>query len=417
MSQEKILKRWWVVLGAVGIQLALGALYAWSVFTSPLVAAGWKKVETMLVFSACLATFSLVMLWAGKRMEKIGPRKLTMLSGLLFGGGYMLAGLLGGNNFWLITLFIGVVGGAGLGLGYVVPIAVGMRWFPDKKGLVTGLAVAGFGFGALLWVKFAGEWLSLIEKYGLSQTFFLYGIIFMAMVTLGSLVMIFPPTNWKPANWEEKTVSKGIAVAGSLNFTSREMLATPQFYMIFFTLLFGSSAGLMSIGLMRLYPIEALEAAGIGKLEAGAIAGTAMAVFFSLANGIGRIGWGSISDRIGRRNSIATMYALQGVAVFCFMFMAGNEYLLYLGAALIGFNFGGNFALFPTFTADTFGAKNVGNNYPWIFLSYGIGGIMGPILGGLLGDFGNFPLAFAICGVACIIGAFLTLLVKPPQKA
>ncbi len=141
-----------------------------------------------------------------------------------------------------------------------------------------------------------------------------------------------------------------------------------------------------------------------------------MAVFFSLANGLGRIVWGMASDKLGRKTSIIIMTATQGIIVILFTFMAGNEYLLYLGATLIGFNFGGNFALFPTITADTFGAKNVGLNYPWVFLAYGVGGIAGPILGGKLGDIGNFPLAFTIAGVAVLLGTVLTIMIKPANK-
>ncbi len=159
----------------------------------------------------------------------------------------------------------------------------------------------------------------------------------------------------------------------------------------------------MSIGLMKLYPMEALMANGFSQGEASAIAGTAMAIFFSLANGLGRILWGTLSDKLGRKTSIIAMTAIQGVVVILFTYMAGSEDLLYLGATLIGFNFGGNFALFPTITADTFGAKNVGLNYPWVFLAYGFGGIMGPILGGKLGDMGNFPLAFTIAGIAVLL--------------
>jgi OFA family oxalate/formate antiporter-like MFS transporter len=172
----------------------------------------------------------------------------------------------------------------------------------------------------------------------------------------------------------------------------------------------------MSIGLMKLYPMEALVANGLTTAEASAIAGTAMAVFFSLANGIGRIVWGMLSDKLGRKTSIVIMTATQGVLVILFTYMAGSEMLLYLGATLIGFNFGGNFALFPTITADTFGAKNVGQNYPFIFLAYGVGGILGPILGGKLGDVGNFPLAFTISGVAVLLGTILMLMVKPAKK-
>ena len=162
--------------------------------------------------------------------------------------------------------------------------------------------------------------------------------------------------------------------------------------------------------------MEALEANGFTEIQASAIAGTAMAVFFSLANGLGRILWGMFSDKLGRKTSIIIMTATQGIVVILFTYMAGNEYLLYLGATLIGFNFGGNFALFPTITADTFGAKNVGQNYPWVFLAYGVGGIIGPILGGMLGDLKNFPLAFTIAGIAVLVGTVLTIIIKPAKK-
>jgi len=169
----------------------------------------------------------------------------------------------------------------------------------------------------------------------------------------------------------------------------------------------------MSIGLMKLYPMEALQAAGFSLVEASAIAGTAMAVFFSIANGIGRIAWGSISDLIGRRRSIIVMTVCQAIILFLFTRMAGNEYLLYLGATLIGFNFGGNFALFPALTADLFGNSRVGPNYPFVFLSYGVGGLAGPILG----DLGDFPLAFSICAIACLFGAVCMLLVRHADHA
>ncbi|PIR18402.1 MAG: MFS transporter [Deltaproteobacteria bacterium CG11_big_fil_rev_8_21_14_0_20_49_13] len=411
--------RWWVVFGAILIQLSLGAIYAWSVFTKPLVEAGWTKTETQTVFSAGLAAFAVVMVLAGRLMPKIGPRKLAIAGGLVLGAGYILAGLFGGTSFWPVFIFVGLVGGAGIGLAYVVPIAVGMRWFPDKKGLVTGLAVAGFGFGAMLWVKLAGEWGNFLKPdvFGLSGTFMLYGVIFLVSVLIGGIWMTFPPEGFKPEGWTAPVAVAGKHVAGTVEFKSREMLGTSQYYMIMLTFAFGASAGLMSIGLMKLFPMQALTATGMSEVEASAIAGTAMAIFFSLANGIGRIAWGTISDKIGRKLSIALMMALQGVVVICFQWMAAVPVLLYLGATLIGFNFGGNFALFPYITADTFGTKSVGQNYGWVFLAYGVGGIFGPILGGKLGDLGNFPLAFTICGVSCLVAALLISAVRAPKKA
>jgi len=414
MDGARLMNRWNAVLGAILIQLALGAIYAWSVFTPALRQAGWTKAQTQFVFSAGLLSFAIVMVVAGRLLPTWGPRRLAVSGGLVLGLGYVLGGLFGGTDPVLLILTIGVIGGAGIGLAYVVPIAVGMRWFPDKKGLITGLAVAGFGFGAMGWVKLAGSWGNVIQTIGLSSTFTLYGVIFAIMVSIGGVWMVFPPENWKPENWEAPPPKAG-QVAASVNFRSGEMLKTPQFYMIFVTFVFSAGAGLMTIGLMKLFPLEALQAQGYALSEASAIAGTAMAVFFSLANGIGRIAWGYMSDKLGRKMSVVVMTGSQGLFMIMFIQMAGTPWLLFLAATLIGFNFGGNFSLFPTLTADTFGAKHIGELYGWVFLSYGIGGILGPVMGGRLGDMGNFPLAFTICGVFCIVAAVITLLIKPPR--
>lgn len=415
MENQKTMNRGLVVVGAILVQLALGAIYAWSVFTKPLVDAGWTKADTQWVFAVGLASFAVFMVFAGKKLASWGPQKLAWLGGIILGLGYFLAGLFGGTNFWALLILIGLIGGAGIGFAYVVPIAVGMRWFPDKKGMITGLAVAGFGFGAMLWVKLAGEWGNLIASMGLPTTFMVYGVAFAVMVIIGGLWMKFPPVGWKPAGFEVKNTTTASAI-GDKEFTSNEMLGKIQFYLIFLTFVFSAGAGLMSIGLMKLYPMEALQANGIAEAEASAIAGTAMAVFFALANGLGRIIWGLLSDKLGRKTSIIVMTATQGIFVILFTYMAGTEWLLYLGATLIGFNFGGNFALFPTITADTFGAKNVGQNYPWVFLAYGVGGIIGPILGGKMGDLGNFSMAFTISGIAVLLGTILTIMVKPAKK-
>ncbi len=416
MSEQKVMNRWLAVVGAILIQLALGAIYAWSVFTPSLVKAGWTKAQTQLVFAAGLAFFAIVMVIAGRLMPKWGPKKLAISGGLVLGLGYILGGLFGGTNPTLLILFIGVVGGSGIGLAYVVPIAVGMRWFPDKKGLITGLAVAGFGFGAMGWVKFAGAWGHLIANVGLSQTFIIYGVAFLIMVVIGGMWMVFPPEGWQPEGWTPPAPKAGQAAEG-VNFLSGEMLKTPQFYMIFITFMISAGAGLMTIGLMKLFPKEALQATGMSAEAASATAGTAMAVFFSLANGIGRIAWGSMSDKLGRKLSVIIMCATQGVLMIAFVKMAGTPGLLFIAATLIGFNFGGNFALFPTLTADTFGAKHIGQLYGWVFLSYGVGGIFGPIVGGRLGDLGNFPVAFTGCGILCIVAALIAAAVKPPKKA
>jgi len=412
MTPSPVQNRQFVVLGAVLIQLSLGAIYAWSVFTPALENLGWSRLDSQMVFSLGLASFAIVMVFAGRAMARFGPQKMAMAGGLTLGAGYFLAGVLGGQNFWVVAIGVGLIGGAGIGMAYVVPIAVGMRWFPDKKGLITGLAVAGFGFGAMGWVKLAGTWGNLLEIIGLSGTFMVYGSAFAAMILIGGIWMRMPPKGWQPAGYTAPAVKAG---AGGENFTTVEMLRTPQFYLIFITFTASAGAGLMSIGLMKLYPMEALQASGYSLLEASAIAGTAMAVFFSISNGLGRIIWGMLSDRLGRKRSVILMTGSQAVFLFSFTYMAGDAWLLYIGATLIGFNFGGNFALFPTLTADIFGAERVGPNYPVVFLAYGAGGIIMPILGGALGDMGNFPLAFAIAAGACLVGTAAAALVLTPD--
>lgn len=404
--------RWRIAAGAVAIQLCLGAIYAWSVFTPDLEDAGWSKVETQVVFGAALASFAIVMVFAGGRLESWGPRRLALSGGLVLGAGYAVAALGGGTRFVWVLLGVGLIGGSGIGLGYVVPIAVGMRWFPDHKGMITGVAVAGFGFGAMGWVKIAGSWGGLIDEIGLDGTFLAYGLAFAVLVGLGSLVMVMPPPGWSPPGF----IPPERVGEGGEDFAPREMLRTPQFHLISVTFMVSAGAGLMAIGVMKLYPVEALTDAGMLEDEADAIAGTAMAVFFSLANGIGRLAWGTISDTLGRKRSVVTMAATQGAFLIAFVWMAGNEYTLYLAAALIGFNFGGNFALFPALTADEFGNSAVARNYPWVFLSYGAGGIIFPILGGWFGDLDVFSAAFVLAGVMCLVGAVASSLVFPPHR-
>lgn len=410
-DDNEIMNRWLVIPGAVLVQICLGAIYAWSVFTPALIESGWTTMQTQTVFAVGLAFFAISMVLAGKKLTTWGPRKLTLISGLTLGLGYALAGLIGGTSYWALLLLIGIVGGTGIGIGYVVPIAVGMHWFPDKKGFITGIAVAGFGFGAMGWVKLAGAWGHLIEIHGLSDTFLMYGIAFTVLISIGSLWMVYPPEGWSPKGYAPPKETASTARSG---LSGWDMVKTYQFKLIFLTFVFSAGAGLMCIGLMKLYPMESLRASGYGPSEASAIAGTAMAVFFSLANGIGRIAWGAMSDRIGRKTAIVLMCASQGLIVLAFPSMAGSEYALYAGAAFIGFNFGGNFALFPTITADTFGSTTVGRNYPFVFLAYGAGGILGPILGGMLGDSGNFPMAFTACGALCLLGAVFTWNVNAP---
>ncbi len=425
------------------IQLALGAIYAWSVFTPKLTAeSGVYKFtagEAAWIFSAGLFFFALVMIWAGRQLTTIGPKKLAMAGGLVLGAGYVLAGFFG-DSFVSQLIFIGIIGGSGIGLAYVVPIAVGVKWFPDKKGMLTGLAVAGFGFGATIWVKWAGSWggglLNTLEIAGLDgvrSVFLLYGIIFAVMVFLGSLVMKDPPEGWLPKGYVPPKAGDSKAT-GIINFSPGETLRTPQFYMIFITFVFSALAGLMVIYCIKLFGIEALTYKKLGSLDpshadfdqvrnwASVTAGTAMATY-AILNGLGRIIWGTLSDKLGRKVSIFLMCLIQGIIMLLLYRFGATPTGLIVASAIIGFNFGGNFALFPAATADFFGNKTVGKNYGLVFFAYGIAGILGPQIAGYFKDAAKGetdPTAwltpFIIAGIACILGAIIILFTKTPKK-
>jgi len=392
---------------------------------------GFTKTQSQLIFATGLFFFALFTIFGGRLAKRYGPRNIAIAGGAVLGAGYILASFVGTSFIGLLAT-IGILGGIGIGLAYVVPIAVGVKWFPDKKGLISGLAVAGFGFGALLWIKlcigFKFGPIDLTPGWGgffgdgmsVSTVFLIYGIIFAAAVIGGGFIMRNPPEDWKPKGWEppvKKDDDDKAEATGNEEFTSKEMIKTPQYWMLFFMFMIGAGAGLMVIGIIQLFGKDALvESGDYTRAEAVTIAATAMALFYSLANGIGRIAWGAISDKIGRRWAFIAMFSIQGIMMILFYFIGGNEWLLYIGAAVIGFNFGGNFALFPSATADFFGNKSVGLNYGFVFFSYGIGGIIGPMLGGIMGDMNLWLWAFLPAGIALLICVGIAFMLKSPKK-
>ncbi len=432
MAEGKTINRWIIVVGAILIQLCLGAIYAWSVFTPGLTAAngayGFTATQTQWIFSVGLATFAVVMVIAGRMQAKVGPRPIAALGGVVLGLGYILGGFLG-KTFIMQLICIGLVGGAGIGLAYVVPIAVCVKWFPDKKGMITGMAVAGFGFGATIWVKLGGSWFGgllnicdgLMGLPGVQAVFLIYGVTFLLIVLLGSIVMINPPDGFKPAGWNPPAPSATNAATGAVDLTESQMLVTPQYWMLLLMFISSGMAGLMVIGCISLFGIDALQASGAAadKAAASAIAGTAMALY-AILNGLGRIVWGTVSDAIGRKASLFLMCLAQGIIMIAFFYIGGNQIGLIVGACIIGFNFGGNFALFPAATADFFGNKNVGKNYGWVFLAYGVAGIVGPQVAAYFkdksaGDVNAWLTPFIIAGVACLAAAVLALLLRAPK--
>jgi MFS family permease len=434
-NESKIINRWVVVIGGILMQLALGAIYAWSAFTTPLQGSAiapsefsFTSTETQAIFSVGLLVFAIFTIIGGRLQINHGPRKVALIGGILLGLGYILAGLVGASFIGKL-FFIGVMAGAGIGLAYVVPIATGVKWFPDKKGLVSGLAVAGFGFGAFIWILLANPpsvlgFSGLINLQSNSEfaytvanvdsAFLIYGVAFLVLVILGSLTMKNPPTGWKPAGWNPPKTSTGAPSGICLKPTA--MLKTKNFYLLWMMFLIGALAGLMVIGNVQNFaksPTDGFISYGFSAQAAIDFAVIGAAVCLPIFNGAGRIIWGQVSDRIGRRKALIAMFAFQAFMMAAFFYTTSNPYLFYVVAALIGFNFGGNFALFPCACADSFGAENLGLNYGFLFTSYGIGGIVGPILAGQVQDAGlSFLYAFIPAAIMCIIAATLAIIYR-----
>lgn len=423
--------RWLVIVGGILIQLCLGIIYAWSVFTVPLGTAieeggkGFTASQSAWIFSVGLFTFSVFMIVSGRLMKRqISTKKLTAIGGILLGLGYILAGYSGGS-FVSLLLSLGILGGAGIGLAYAVPLKIGISWYPDKVGLVSGLAVAGFGFGATFWIKAAGSWFgggllqnfSIFNLPGLESTFVLYGIILIVFVVLGATVMKLPPDNYIPDGWNPNTDALDPEFE-SIDVHSSEMLRTPQFRLLFSMFLLSAFAGLMVIYCIKLFGIDALSAETAAA--ASVTAGTAMAVY-AILNGLGRIMYGRLSDTLGRKKTLRIMLFSQAIMMACLFWLGQSSLGLILGAGIIGLNFGGNFALFPAATAVYFGKKNIGENYGWVFLAYGFAGILGPLLAGLVKDTSGsatgidfWLIPFMSAAAACLIAMVLTFFLKIP---
>lgn len=392
MSEGKVMNRWLVVVGAVIVQLCLGAVYAWSLFNQPLIEKfGWEKADVVLTFSITIATMAIFTIIAGKIQDKIGPRWVATCGGILLGLGLMLAS--NATSITQLYIFYGLIGGAGIGTAYVCPLATCLKWFPDKRGLISGIAVAGFGAGSLVFKPLI---LSFMASFGVSTTFFYLGIIYLVAIVIGAQLLVVPPANYVPEGWTPPVASAG----GGQDFSPGQMLGTMQFYALWFMYLFGCMAGLMVIGLASNIGIELV------KLDAAKAANAVVTV--AIFNAAGRIIWGTLSDKLGRINSLLAMYVLAAVAMFSMSAITMNNLTFLALCSLIGFCFGGFLALFPSITTDYYGTKNLGTNYGIIFLAYGSAAILGPIIGTSV----PFTQAFLIAGVLCAIGAAMTFLVR-----
>jgi len=453
---QRVMNRWWVVLGALIIQVSLGAVYIWSVFQTPLkgVFQSWTETQVTLPAQIVLAAFALAVIFGGRFQDRFGPRIVATLGGIILGLGMILARFT--EQFspavalvWLIVTYA-VLGGIGIGAAYVCPIATCVKWFPDKRGLITGLAVAGFGAGAFFFAPLAkalisggyyqlvGANLFSLPKLGVFHTFLALGVIFLVAIVVGAQFLRNPPAGYKPAGWNPPQPASG--PAHRVDFTPRQMLCTPQFWLLWITYFAGCTAGLQVI--MKASPVwQSFAIAPLSSpipadtFNAIAAAGAMAVAILAIFNSLGRIFWGKVSDSLGRKATLIIMFLLCGVAMLALnSFRAYGLYLV--GVCVVGLCFGGYLALYPAVTADFYGTKHLGFNYGWMFTAYGAGGIVGPFLAARLMKVhaevqyqatdaagaaiqkvftvGDYHLAFVTAGVMCLVAAILALPLKPP---
>lgn len=401
-ANSNIGNRWLIAAAGVIMQLALGAVYAWSVFSKPLVSTfGWSIPEVTLTFSITILTLGFAAFFGGLWMAKAGPRTVGITSGVLYGLGVFLASF-SADKLWLLYLTYGVLGGIGIGLGYIVPIATLVKWFPDRRGFITGIAVAGFGAGALITAPIATR---LIQSTGVLQTFAILGVVYLIMVTGAALFMKNPPEGYKPAGWEPS--ARQAAQRSARDYRIGEALKNWQWYALWALLFLNVTAGISILS----------QAAPMSQeiLGVSAIAAAGVVSILSIANGIGRFLWAFLSDVIGRKWVFLTMFLLQA-ALFFLLPLATSFFLFTVLAFIVLTCYGGGFGTMPAFAADYFGPKYVGQVYGLMLTAWGFGGVLGPLLiAEIRQATGSYTNALYIIAGIMLVSAIVPFIVRPPQ--
>jgi OFA family oxalate/formate antiporter-like MFS transporter len=402
-ADQNVPNRWILAIAGIVIQVALGAVYAWSVFRVPLAEAYGASVSAVnTTFSIAILALGFAAFFGGLWMGRSGPRIVALAAGALYGAGIFLASFAEPSIF-ILYLTYGLMGGIGIGLGYIVPLATLVKWFPDRRGFITGLAVAGFGAGALLTAPIAKV---LTQSIGLFSTFAVLGIIYFIMVVGGALFMQNPPEGWKPEGWEPSTeVRSGTS---GINFELGGALKTWQWYVLWAMLFLNVTAGIAIIS----------EADPIAQKISGVAPATAalLVSLISVGNGAGRFLWAWFSDAIGRKWTFLTMYLLQVVLFILLPLVAESFILLAIIAVIIVSCYGGGFGTMPAFNADYFGSENVGKIYGLMITAWGFGGVLGPILiSRIIDTTGSYTLAFYIIAGILLVSSILPFIVRPPR--
>ena len=400
---EKVTNRWLIAAGGVLMQLALGAVYAWSVFREALSEEFGASVSAVnTTFTLTIVFLGVSAYFGGRLMERIGPRKVAFAAAGLYGAGVILSSLTSGSIV-LLYLSYGVLAGIGLGLGYIVPIATLIKWFPDRRGVITGVAVAGFGLGAVVTAPVAK---ALISSVGPFQTFAILGVAYVIMVLIGALVLKNPPEGWKPEGWEPPPAEETVDKSGA-NYEFAGALKTWQWYGLWGLLFLNTTAGIAIIS--EADPM-AQEIAGVSVGQAAAVV-SIIAIF----NGLGRFVWASFSDVIGRKWVFLTMFVVQ-VALFALLPSASSFIFFTVVASAILLCYGGGFGTTPAFAADYFGSQNVGRIYGFMLTAWSAAGIAGPVLVSKLRDStGGYETSLYILAGMMLVSTILPLIIRPPR--
>lgn len=399
MNKSTNKQGWIITFAALGINLIMGVLYSWGVIKKALVSDwGWTNTEAALPFTVSAAVFAVTMIFAGRAQDKYGPRVVTILAGFILGAGLIASGF--AKSQMMMVLTFGVIGSMGIGLGYSAATPCAMKWFePSKKGMIAGIVVAGVGLSPVYITPITA---SLLSQYGISNTFIILGV-FATVVTVVLALFLKNPQEevaLKIVGNQPASAPKGH------NFTWNQVIETPQFYLLWIMYLLAATAGLMLIA--HLPSIAVIQANW-------KTAGFMLVVILSLFNAGGRLGAGVLSDKVGRTRAMMIVFMVQAVNMFLFMFYTSIPALV-IGSAVAGLAYGAVFSLFPTTTAEFFGMKNLGVNYGLIFTGWGVAGVIGPMLGGMVADqTGAYSNGYIVAGVFLVIATLLVGTLKAPK--
>lgn len=397
----KPVNRLLIVLGTIIMQMGLGTIYTWSLFNSPLVDKfGWELSSVSITFSITSFALAFSTLFAGKIQEKIGLRKLTAAAGILLGIGLILSSQ--ASSLASLYILAGVIVGFADGTAYITSLSNLMKWFPDRKGLISGISVGAYGTGSLIFKYING---GLINSVGISQAFLYWGLIVMAMILVGSMLVREAPVASEEAktNSKTQTTNSNAAVPVQVNYTVGEMLRTKQAYLLFIIFFTACMSGLYLIGIVKDIGVQ------LAHLDA-ATAANAVALV-AIFNTAGRLILGALSDKVSRLKLVGCTLAVTAASAVVLSIVPLNFGLFFACVAAIAFCFGGNITVFPAIVSDFFGLKNQTKNYGVIYQGFGIGALSGSFIAAMMG---GFKPTFIVIGGLCVISVLIALTMNPP---